>query len=64
MTKEISILKNMLWEVEQDAIGVPALPLELLLLGSLLYLGRGWTFKESTSISHHVHRGVCKHSSV
>ena len=36
-----------------------ALPVELLVLGSLQYLGRGWTFddvKENTAISKEVHR--------
>ena len=34
-------------------------PVELLVLGSLLYLGRGWTFddiEESTAIDEEVHR--------
>ena len=36
-----------------------ALPIELLVLGSLQYLGRGWTFddvEENTTISKEVHR--------
>jgi len=36
-----------------------ALPIELLVLGSLRYLGRGWTFdddEENTAISKEVHR--------
>ena len=42
-----------------DACGTHASPVELLLLGSLRYLGRGWTFddiEESTVISREVHR--------
>jgi hypothetical protein len=42
-----------------DAAGVGSSPVELLLLGSLRYLGRGWTFddlEETTSISPEVHR--------
>ena len=43
----------------KDAVGRSPSPIELLLLGSLRYLGRGWTFddlEESTSISEEVHR--------
>ncbi|KAL7551041.1 hypothetical protein ACHAWF_014245 [Thalassiosira exigua] len=39
--------------------GRPPSPIELLVLGSLRYLGRGWTFddlEESTAISRDVHR--------
>ena len=42
-----------------DATGKPASPVELLILGSLRYLGRGCTFddtEESTAISEEVHR--------
>ena len=42
-----------------DATGKKSSPLELLILGSLRYLGRGWTFddcEESTAISEEVHR--------
>ena len=42
-----------------DAIGRPGAPLELLILGALRYLGRGWTFddiEESTGVSEEVHR--------
>lgn len=42
-----------------DATKKPASPIELLLLGALRYLGRGWTFddlEESTAISREVHR--------
>lgn len=42
-----------------DATGKTSSPLELLILGSLRYLGRGWTFddcEESTAISEEVHR--------
>jgi hypothetical protein len=46
------------WE-GHDAAGNPSSPIELLLLGSLRYLGRGWTFddiEEATCISREVHR--------
>ena len=42
-----------------NAAGKPASPLELFILRSLRYLGRGWTFddfEESTAISKEVHR--------
>ena len=47
------------WSNACDAVGQQASPLELLLLGSLRYLGRGWTFddlEESTAISEETHR--------
>jgi hypothetical protein len=43
----------------QDATGKHSSPIELLILGSLRYLGRGWTFddiEEATCISREVHR--------
>jgi len=42
-----------------DVTGIPSSPIELLILGSLRYLGRGWTFddiEEATAISEEVHR--------
>jgi hypothetical protein len=42
-----------------DAAGRPPSPIELLLLGSLRYIGRGWTFddlEEATAISEETHR--------
>ena len=42
-----------------DAVGQVGAPLELLILGSLRYLGRGWTFddlEEATNISEETHR--------
>jgi hypothetical protein len=42
-----------------DALGRPSTPMELLVLGSLRYLGRGWTFddiEESTAVSQEVHQ--------
>jgi hypothetical protein len=42
-----------------DALGKVGAPLELLILGALRYLGRGWTFddlEESTAISAESHR--------
>lgn len=42
-----------------DAVGNLPLPVELLVLGCLRYLGRGWTFddlEESTGISEESHR--------
>lgn len=43
----------------KDATGHVGSPIELLLLGTLRYLGRGWYFddlSEATFISHEVHR--------
>ena len=43
----------------KDAAGKKSSPLELLILGALRYLGRGWTFddlEECTGISEEVHR--------
>jgi len=43
----------------KDAVGTQASPLELLLLGGLRYLGRGWTLddlEESTGIDRETHR--------
>ena len=42
-----------------DGLGKESLPIELLVLGALRYLGRGWTFddlEEATAISEEVHR--------
>ena len=47
------------WKGLCNNAGAAASPLSLLLLGSLRYLGRGWTFddiEESTAISEEVHR--------
>ena len=49
------------WSKEEaiDAFGRPSLPLELMILGSLRFLGRGWTFddlSEATGISEETHR--------
>lgn len=44
---------------QKDAVGRDGTPLELLVLGALRYLGRGWTFddiEESTGVSEEVHR--------
>ena len=46
-------------EERKDCTGREASPLELLLLGTLRYLGRGWTLddvEEATSISEETHR--------
>ena len=46
-------------EEKPDATGRKGSPLELLMLGSLRYLGRGWTFddlEEATDISEEKHR--------
>ncbi len=43
----------------RNAAGVRGVPLELLILGALRYLGRGWTFDdlaEATNISESTHR--------
>jgi len=45
--------------LSKDAIGCEASPIELLLLGTLRYLGCGWTFddlEEQTAISREVNR--------
>ena len=47
------------WTSRKDATGKPSSPLELLILGALRYLGRGWTFddcEESTAIGEETHR--------
>jgi DDE superfamily endonuclease len=47
------------WTSSKDATGKPSSPLELLILGALRYLGRGWTFddcEESTAIGEETHR--------
>jgi hypothetical protein len=44
---------------QEDATGRRGVPLDLLILGSLRYLGRGWTFddlEEATGISEETHR--------
>jgi hypothetical protein len=45
--------------MSHDATGSPSSPIELMLLGSLRYLGRGWTFddiEEATCINQETHR--------
>jgi hypothetical protein len=45
--------------LSKDATGKPSSPLGLMILGSLRYLGRGWTFddvEESTCIDEETHR--------
>ena len=45
--------------IGKDATGRDATPITLLVLGSLRYLGRGWTFddvEEATAVSKEVHR--------
>mmetsp|Transcript_9996 Transcript_9996/g.20675 ORF Transcript_9996/g.20675 Transcript_9996/m.20675 type:complete len:554 (-) Transcript_9996:27-1688(-) len=47
------------WSNRKDACGVPGSPIELMLLGSLRYIGRGWTFddiEEATAIHEETHR--------
>jgi hypothetical protein len=47
------------WVDTTDACGNLSSPIELLVLGSLRYLGRGWMFdnlEEATSISEETHR--------
>ena len=49
------------WSMDNvvDAYGRPGSPLELLVLGALRYLGRGWTFddlEEVTAVSEETHR--------
>jgi Plant transposon protein len=47
------------WRSTFDAVGRECSPIELLLLGTLRYLGRGWCFddlEEATSISEETHR--------
>ena len=46
-----------------NAVGQKGVPLDLLILGALRYLGRGWTFDdifEATSVSEEVHRTFFK----
>lgn len=55
-------------ELSTDCVGNQSSPIELLLLGTLRYLGRGWTLDdlhEQTTISEEVHRRflrTCLHS--
>eukprot|EP00816_Leptocylindrus_hargravesii_P002830 CAMPEP_0196815854 /NCGR_PEP_ID=MMETSP1362-20130617/52339_1 /TAXON_ID=163516 /ORGANISM="Leptocylindrus danicus, Strain CCMP1856" /LENGTH=449 /DNA_ID=CAMNT_0042192989 /DNA_START=265 /DNA_END=1614 /DNA_ORIENTATION=- len=47
------------WNDSTDAIGLSCTSLELLVLGTLRYLGRGWTFDdiaEATGVSEEMHR--------
>ena len=47
------------WTSGKDATGKNSSPIELLLLGTLRYLGRGFTFddcEENTAISEETHR--------
>jgi hypothetical protein len=47
------------WHNTLDTIGRECSPIELLLLGTLRYLGQGWNFEdleEATSISEEIHR--------
>ena len=47
------------WNDKTDAIGLSCSSLELLVLGTLRYLGRGWTFDdiaEATGVSEEIHR--------
>ena len=46
-----------------NALGQPGTPLDILILGALRYLGRGWTFDdlfESTGVSEEIHRKFLK----
>lgn len=65
MTSFLGLMKTIreeIWFPESEkvnALGQVGLPLELLVLGSLRYLGRGWTFddlEEATGISEESHR--------
>jgi hypothetical protein len=45
--------------MRKDAAGRDSSPLELMILGALRYLGRGWTFddiEEKTAVSEETHR--------
>jgi len=45
--------------MSHDATGTPSSPIELMVLGTLRYLSRGWTFddiEEATCISEENHR--------
>jgi hypothetical protein len=47
------------WRSTFDTVGRECSPIELLVLGTLRYLGRGWCFndlEEATSISEETHR--------
>jgi hypothetical protein len=57
MVKESELVNR--WIDNYDAIGRECSPIQLLVLGSLRYLGRGWCFddlEEVTSISEEIHR--------
>ena len=46
-----------------NALGQPGIPLDILILGALRYLGRAWTFDdlfESTDVSQEIHRKFLK----
>jgi hypothetical protein len=56
MVKESDLFKRWL---SFDAVGKESSPIELMVLGALRYLGRGWTFddlEESTAIHEETHR--------
>ena len=63
-TKHVEEIKSSdlfdVWSEDKvDAVGVPSSPIELLVLGVLRYLGRGWCFddlEEQTCISETTHR--------
>jgi hypothetical protein len=49
------------WTSSKDALGKPSSSLELLIIGALRYLGKGWTFddcEESTAINEETYRVV------
>ena len=50
-----------------NALGQPGIPLDILILGALRYLGKGWTFDdlfESTGVSEEIHRKFLKNFTV
>ena len=49
---------------KKNAAGIKVAPIELLLLGTLRFLGRGWTLddlEEQMMISQETHRCFCMH---
>jgi hypothetical protein len=56
--KDDGVLLFRRW-MSKDATGLPSSPIELMVMGSLRYLGRGWTFDdiaEATCVSEETHR--------
>ena len=62
-TNEDGSLSFRRW-MSKDAVGLESSPIELMILGALRYLGRGWTFddiEEATVIDEETHRQFFHH---